>query len=47
MSKESKLDWKKYLTDDERDKMLNLEYELRMIKNRCIERQKLREKDDA
>ena len=39
--------WEKYMTLAEELKIENLEYEIRMIMNRCIARQLLKEKDDA
>ena len=40
-------EWKKYMTPEEQAKMNNLEYEMRMIMNRCIARHLREEKKDA
>ena len=39
--------WKAYMTEAEQIKIANLEYEIRMIMNRCLARIKERRKDDA
>ena len=38
--------WKAYMTEAEQIKIANLEYEIRMIMNRCISRVRNRRKED-